>query len=123
MKRSILLKSLLIGFALLLIPAIGVMQWVTHTHPVYEKSLRWLKQSPIAARHLGTTMEAGWWVTLKSSRHTLTANVEYKIKGSRSEGEILVSAKKLGDNWQLNYIWYRPEGQRIIALLDRRERN
>ena len=121
MKRSILLKSLLTGFAILLIPATGVMQWVTHSHPVYKKSLHWTEQSPIATRYLGSEIEPGWWVRLKSSRHTLTANVEYAIRGSRGEGEILVSARKVGDDWRLNHIWYRPDGGRIIALLDRRK--
>lgn len=119
MKSPIFLKSLVIGFAILLIPSIAMMQWVTHSHPAYTASRDWIKQSPLAAKYLGDGIESGWWVTMRSSRHTLTANVEYAVSGSRGKGEALVSAKKQGDNWELHTIWYRPDDGRVVALFDR----
>lgn len=122
MKRAVLLKSLMIGFAILLIPSTAIMQWITHTHPVYRLSLDWMQQSPQSRVYIGEGVESGWWVTLKSSRHTHTANVTYTVYGSKGRGEALVSARQSGDDWELNYIWYRPEGSRVVALLDRRPR-
>ena len=121
MNKSIFLKSVAVGIAILLIPSIAIMQWFSHSHPVYRQSLEWLQHSPQAARYLGEGIESDCWVSLRSSRHTLTANVEYGIGGSAGQGEALVSAKKVGDDWRLTYIWYRPEGGRIVPLLDRRK--
>lgn len=121
MKKSMLLKSLVIGFAIVLIPSTAVMQWIAHEHPVYRKSLGWLRQSPQAAKLLGEGIRGGWWITLKSSRHTLTATMEYAVSGSKGQGDALVSAKKIDGNWELNSVWFRPQGGRIVALLDRRQ--
>ncbi len=69
MKKSMLLKSLVIGFAIVLIPSTAVMQWIAHEHPVYRESLDWLRQSPQAAKLLGEGSEAAGGYA-KSSRHT-----------------------------------------------------
>jgi len=102
--KGTMLKSLIIGFAFLLAPSTAVMQWITHTHPVYQQSLDWLQQSPQAKAYLGEAIESGWWVTLKSSYRNHTTNLTYAVSGSKERGEALVSARRSGDNWTLNYI-------------------
>lgn len=118
MKKLVI--SLVVGLGIIVIPSVGAMLWITHSHDIYRTSLAIIRQSPEAERLIGTGIEPGLWISMRTSNKKNSGSAEYKVSGTRGAAEAIVSARRRDGEWLMHYIWLKPEQGRIVVVLDNR---
>ncbi len=62
LSKKRIVTALILGTAILVVPALIVYQWFFHVHPVYKKGLSLIQQNPTARNLLGKPVKPAFWI-------------------------------------------------------------
>ena len=109
-----LLSAVVIGIAMLVIPAFAIFQLLLHHHPVYKASVELIKADAAVNDSLGRPIETRLWLNGRVWKGT--ASFYYQVSGPLGKAEATAVAVERDSLWKMEYILLKQPGSKTLSL-------